>query len=400
MNKLSQEAEQAIIGVILLNPDSVPLIISELSEDDFTVSEFKTIYKAVVQLFRNDVAVDTITLLAKLGEPYKETLYYAAEAVPSVRNLNAYIKIVKENSQRTNAKNKLIELSQGLEIAEIADCRELATEILKCFDDRKDCSVSSIQGYLEFCKQQITPKKYIKTGISRLDRYTYIDKGDYIVIGARPSAGKTAFTLQMLTHIAKDYKTLYFSLETNPQKIFERLIANQSETAMSNIKNGDVSDAQWINIAQSGNTFNELNFSVVPAAGWTVEQIKAKTLLSGAEVIFIDYIGLVKGEGKSQYEKATAISNDLHTMAQKHGITVFALSQLNRDGKSTPDMTHLRDSGAVEQDADTILLLRYDDKTPDKRELLIVKNKEGKTGMIPLSFIGEIQKFYEIDTKR
>jgi len=402
LNNISYETEQAVIGVIVSKAaDNLPLIVSELQEEAFTVSEYRTVYKTALELFRENKEVDIVTLLAKLGDEYKETLYHAAEALPTAKNIKAYIKIVRENGQRVKAKSKVYELIDSLDgITDIAACQEIAADILKCFDiSSKENTVSAMQGYIDFCKRQNTLKKYIKTGFATLDRYTYFDKGDYVVIGARPSAGKTAFTLQMLTHIAKEYKTVYFSLETSPAKIFERLIANQTGTALSNIKNGDILDNQWVNIAQSGDRFTKLNFSVVQAAGWTVEQIKSKALQLGAEVIFIDYIGLIKGEGKSQYEKATAISNDLHTMAQRYGIAVIALSQLNREGKGSPDMTHLRDSGAIEQDADVILLLRYDDETPDKRDLSIVKNKEGNTGFIPLRFIGELQRFSEIDTK-
>ena len=131
-------------------------------------------------------------------------------------------------------------------------------------------------------------------------------------------------------------------------------------------------------------------------------QVRAKAAQLKAEVIFIDYLSLLRGEGKSVYERVTNISIDLHTMAQQSGTTVVALSQLSRSGKENPDMTDLRESGQIEQDADAILLLKsIDPKRPDSdRELLVAKNKEGITGPILLNFIGEYQLFTEVETRR
>ena len=147
--------------------------------------------------------------------------------------------------------------------------------------------------------------------------------------------------------------------------------------------------------------FKALDLHVVEASGWTVEQIKSKALQLKATVIMIDYLSLIQGNGNSTYEKVSNISIALHTMAQRTKIAVIALSQLSREGKNAPDMTSLRESGQIEQDADCILLLHTvePDNPHSDRELIIAKNKEGQTGKIPLTFKGEYQKFYCKETR-
>jgi len=393
------EAEQAVIGNIIIDSDKTfPLIASELSEDDFYVSEYKTAYKVFLEMYKEKKPIDFVTALAMLGNEYKEVLYVSAQSVPSIKNCSAYVKIVKEHSQKAKAKSKALELIEGIDVDnEIPVCLELSNEISKCFNVTNENCIGSFSGWISFIKRMSEPIDYIRTGISTLDKYTYISKGDYIVIGARPSAGKTALTLQLLLNISKKHNCVYFSLETSTEKIFERLAANLSETNMSTIKRRDLSDDKLVEIANLSEEVNDRNFTIIQASGWSVDQIKSKSIQLGAEVIFVDYIGLIAGTGNSQYEKATKISNDLHTMAQKYSIAVIALSQLNREGKGSPDMTHLRDSGAVEQDADIILLLDRDEKKDGERKLIVAKNKDGGTGIIEFFFRGEIQKFIEKD---
>ena len=143
-----------------------------------------------------------------------------------------------------------------------------------------------------------------------------------------------------------------------------------------------------------------LKLEVVSAAGWTAEQIKSKAVQARADVIFVDYLTLMKASGKTPYERATQISMDLHTLAQQMEIAVIALAQLNRAGKGDPDMTSLRESGQIEQDADAILLIHWPDQEDSTRELIIAKNKEGETGKNFLRFDGKHQTFSEFNLRQ
>ena len=220
-----------------------------------------------------------------------------------------------------------------------------------------------------------------------------------MVFGGRPSSGKTAFTLQTMLHMARKRKVCYFSLETSKEKIFDRLISSFTMTSFSEIKKSEIKD--WDTIINSYDEFAQLDFEIVAAAGWTVEQIKAKAIQCKAEVIFIDYLTLIKADGKNKLEQTTNTSIAIHTMAQQCGITVIALSQLNRGGKAELDMEALRESGQIEQDADCILLLQSTEpKEPcADRELIIAKNKEGEIGKMILAFDGLHQKFFEQENR-
>ena len=221
--------------------------------------------------------------------------------------------------------------------------------------DKADECVSAKDGILNFYKQyqEGKRKQYITTGIAKIDKYTYMNKGDFIVIGARPSAGKTAITLQMALHMAKTHRVAYFSLETSAEKLYDRAISNFAHVSFRNIKNGLVGEEsalEWQKIATASSAFSNLDLFIVPASGYTVSKIESKAVELGAEVIFVDYLSLVKARGKDRFEQVTNVSMGLHNLAQQRKIMVVALSQLSRNGVNEPSMSDLRESGAIEQD--------------------------------------------------
>jgi replicative DNA helicase len=402
MIKPNYEAEQAVCGDILMEPKEVmPVVASILTAEDFRVPEFRTLYSACEKLFRNNRPIDAVTVIPIVGDEYKTIVMTAAAATPSISHCEEYARQVHERAQQIRAYEKAMELIDLLDSGEnVQTCQEMTGQIIKCFDSgHEKNTVSAEEGFLNFCDRQDNPKAYIRTGFSLLDKYLFLDRGDFVIIGGRPSAGKTAFTLQMMLSMARECEVAYFSLETKPEKIFDRLIANYGGVSFNSIKSSNISEPAWDGIMNSFPDFKELKFSIVKAAGMTTEQIKSKALQLHADIIFIDYLTLIRNSAKTLYERATNISMDLHTMAQNDNIAVIALSQLNREGKSAPDMTSLRDSGQTEQDADAILLMNYDDAKPEQRELIIAKNKEGKIGRIYLDFNGDKQKFTTIDTR-
>lgn len=402
MIKAKEEAEAAVIGALLMNPERINEIALLLTHLDFITPAYRKIYEAMEALNRSGKAIDAVTLLAKLGEEYKVILVSACESAPRISHLKEYAEIVKETARRKRGLDETAELLNALaDGEELGECQERALAVSKALDDQTERnSVDAAEGFYRFYAGKMKPKTYLKTGFARLDRYLYLDSGDYLIVGGRPSAGKTAFTLQMMLQMARDHKVLYFSLETSAEKIFDRLVSSYTQTKMTEIKRQEIRD--WERIAKEAERFGELKFQVVEAAGYTVAQVRAKAIQFGAEVIFIDYLSLLRGEGKSLYERVTNISMELHTLAQREKIAVIALSQLSRAGKGEPDMTSLRESGQIEQDADAILLLHAPDLEgrPEERELHIVKNKEGSTGVLLLRFYGEYQKFLEVEHGR
>lgn len=405
MLKPNYEAEMSVIGSIMMEPKTaMPLSAMRLKADDFKTPELRTLYETCLQLFKSGRPIDTVTVVSIVGDEYKPTIVSAAETAPHTSHVSAYIDAVKERSQKIAAYNKAMQFVTDIEDESlpIEQCRSGAAEVVNCFNENEQQeAVTAEQGYMDFIDRMEHPKPHLQTGYGQLDRFMYIDKGDFIVIGGRPSAGKTAFTLQMMLHMAEEHKVGYFSLETSPQKVFDRLVSNYDWTSFTKIKHADLDDDDWANITQRYDTFHKLGFEIVPAAGWTVDKIKSYSEIRQYEIVFIDYLTLIRSQGKDDTERATHISEDLHTFAQHDGITIIALSQLNRGGANgNADMTSLRQSGQIEQDADGIILIQYNDETPDVREIKIAKNKEGLIGNIHASFDGDHQRFVLEDSER
>jgi len=397
MLKPNYEAEMSVIGSILMDSKKVmPLAAMHLECNDFKTGELRTLYDACLKLFKTGKPVDAVTVLSIVGDEYKETIKVAAETTPLINHAESYINAVKERSQKMAACDKAMQLIENIgdESLSVEQCRSNAAEIVNCFNEtEKQEAVTAEQGYMDFIDRMEHPKPHIKTGYSQLDRFMYIDKGDFIVIGGRPSAGKTAFTLQMMLHMAEEHHVGYFSLETGTQKIFDRLVSNYDWTSFAKIKNVKLDDNDWLNITQRYDTFSKLGFEIIPAAGWTVEKIQSYSEIRQYDIVFIDYLTLIRAQGENDTACATHISKGLHTFAQQDGTTVIALSQLNRDGAENLSMTNLRQSGQIEQDADGIILIQYNDETPNIREIKIAKNKEGIIGKIKASFDGDHQRF-------
>lgn len=395
------EAERSVIGAILIDADKImPEAEQMLDEDDFSVPEYRTLYRTCSGYFVDGKPIDVVTLIAQHGDGYKIIIAECVQSMPSVANWRAYAQIVIDTAKRRRAHEVVSELSNWLTSnADVQECQQLAVKACEALSTTiAGNTVSAKEGFIQFYSSLQKPIEYIHTGFSKIDRQVFIERGDFIVVGARPSVGKTALTLDMMTRMAKRKRVAYFSLETKNNKLFARMISNLSGEYFGRIKSRH--DLDYQKILSAKEAFDKLDFYTVEAAGWTVAQIKAKAVQLGAEIIFIDYMGLVRSDGSGRYEKMTNISIDLHTMAQQSGITVFALSQLNREGRGEPTMENLRESGQIEQDADIILLLHEpDENDPTQRRVIIAKNKDGETGSVSLLFQGEIQRFSEVETR-
>lgn len=394
----NDQAELAVIGGILNHPDETLVqVMAELRPEDFQNALTRELYEASVRVYRKGNVVDPLTLLneARMDrDTCKKVCVTASAASVTLANYAEYIRMVKETSVLIRAERQANELLESVYSLDIDASRERASDVMRTLTEQNDVeAVTAEEGYLNFYAEMQHLKEYIKTGFARLDGYTYVSRGDYVVIGGRPSAGKTALTLQIAMNMARERNVIYFSLETKPDKLYHRLLSCYAGLSLTAIKQQRLTAADWQRVADESD-FCKLKLQVISAAGWTVDQIQAAAMARGAEVVFIDYLGLVKGRGKDLYERVTNISMDLHTMAQRQNIAVIALSQLSRQGKDKADVTSLRDSGQIEQDADVILLL--DNLDEDRRKLAVAKNKEGRLGSIDLHFDGDHQRFSEI----
>ena len=247
-----------------------------------------------------------------------------------------------------------------------------------------------IDDYIRNLDQQ---PDYIQTGIGPLDRNLHILPGNFILIGGRPSAGKTALSLQIAVEMAKQgRKVCYFSLETSPQILAQRIIANQLYAPLEQVKTKKVPAAELDGLSK----LRKLPLYIRSASGRNVAWIRAQALRMKAQVVMVDYVQIIRPDRSGdRYQAITQISIGLHELAQTTGMVVMGAAQLSRNAAHTlPTNADLKESGQLEQDADAVLLLG---NAEDGRSVCILsKNKEGRVGEIPLAFDKECQRFLEV----
>lgn len=353
-----------------------------------------------------------------------EAINAAWNAIPTGRP-EEIVRLLRLENYREKANEIGVSLTTARDEEELV---RLTDELVKASQKSKKTKVyANEELYMRFLINMDTKPEYISTGFSILDRMTFIEPGDFIVVAGRPSTGKTAFTLQLMLNMAKSgKKCAYFSLETNADKLYQRAVTCFERLNYDHVKMRRLTPEEQQIELQMSEKLLALPFHFIEAAGMTADMIEHEAVSMGADVIFVDYLGLVQDKAKSRYEKVTNTSLALHTIAQKNNITVVALSQLRRvQGVELkkPRMDDLRESGQIEADADLILMLFNEAKdivraTPPKDDepadltakryqleanpyrlfwVTVEKNKEGITGDIEFNFFGEQQHFTELE---
>jgi replicative DNA helicase len=390
-------AESACIGCAVLSEQCAAEVFS-MSADDFTA--FRTCFEELQALWKKDGRIDAATISTC---EHKAEAMQCSETVPSVslKNCRTYIKHVQDAAKVARAQSIALGISIGDQ--DLESITEMATNLVNALNDTGDDGewLNMTEGMVQwFSRMQSTPN-YIKSGFGHLDNVMRISPGDYIVVAGRPSAGKTAFSLNMALGFAKKGKRVaYFSLETSSEKIMDRLCAVYYSIPFEQIKNHAVQFDDY-EVQRNSKEFAKLPILIREASGRTVGWMRAQAARVKADVVMIDYIGLIKSQGKDRYEKVTNISLDLHEWAQRDKVTIVALSQMNRNAKANqekaPTLEDLRESGQIEQDADAVILLNNPQDAP--YQCIVGKNKEGITGDIGMRFDGEMQMFYEVDNE-
>ena len=397
--KATLDAEYSVIGCLLVDPTICGELISLTREVDFTVPELRTVYRAAVRLFNAGRPVDAVTIRGVCGTEYNDLLMQCMEVTPTAFGWRAYISAMQEQTRVT----RLHELAAQLADARTSkQARELLGEANEILSEKNASIVTMEQALVGFFTEQGEKRRFISWGIGRLDRRLYTDYGDFVIVAGRPSAGKTALALQMAAYMAQQASVGFYSLETSPAKLTNRLVSNRCIVDFGRINRREMNQDEWIRAAKGKTELAALQLEFVPASGWSVQDILSTALARRHKVVFIDYLQQLRGRGRDRFEQVTNISLDLHAMAQTHGILVVALSQLSRASASrndaAPTLTDLRESGQIEQDADAVLALYVnpDEDAPlDDRKLRVLKNKEGTLGEFSLSFDGTTQTFAE-----
>ena len=386
-------------GLTLCKRDVATEVMVEVDDSDFETKELQEAFNAIKGYWELRGYVDVVDL----RETHKNVADLIVECskaceaecvVLSRERMGEWAKRIKENAALRRFQSLAVESASALTTYEyLSEIYQQRGEAMSLKAEEEDAWTYEdvLNDYVLHMDEKPV---YIKTGLERLDEALHISPGDFIIIGGRPSAGKTALSLQIAASMAKqNYTVYYFSLETSKRKLGARLMANQIYCPLDTVKNKAVSlneiDGQAKNM--------KMPLYIRSAAGKNVAWMKAQALRKKAQVIFVDYLQLIHETGaKDRYAAITAISIALHELAQTTGIVVVALAQLNRNPSkpgATPTNSDLRESGQIEQDADAIILLSGDN--PDKYLFRLSKNKEGEIGDLPITFNKQIQRFQE-----
>ena len=386
-------------GLTLCKRDVATEVMVEVDDSDFETKELQEAFNAIKGYWELRGYVDVVDL----RETHKNVADLIVECskaceaecvVLSRERMGEWAKRIKENAALRRFQSLAVESASALTTYEdLSEIYQQMGEAMSLKAEEEDAWTYEdvLNDYVLHMDEKPV---YIKTGLERPDEALHISPGDFIIIGGRPSAGKTALSLQIAASMAKqDYTVYYFSLETSKRKLGARLMANQIYCPLETVKNKAVSlneiDGQAKNM--------KMPLYIRSAAGKNVAWMKAQALRKKAQVIFVDYLQLIHETGaKDRYAAITAISIALHELAQTTGIVVVALAQLNRNPSkpgATPTNSDLRESGQIEQDADAIILLSGDN--PDKYLFRLSKNKEGEIGDLPITFNKQIQRFQE-----
>lgn len=386
-------------GLTLCKRDVATEVMVEVDDSDFETKELQEAFNAIKGYWELRGYVDVVDL----RETHKNVADLIVECskaceaecvVLSRERMGEWAKRIKENAALRRFQSLAVESTSALTTYEdLSEIYQQMGEAMSLKAEEEDAWTYEdvLNDYVLHMDEKPV---YIKTGLERLDEALHISPGDFIIIGGRPSAGKTALSLQIAASMAKqNYIVYYFSLETSKRKLGARLMANQIYCPLDTVKNKAVSlneiDGQAKNM--------KMPLYIRSAAGKNVAWMKAQALRKKAQIIFVDYLQLIQETGaKDRYAAITAISIALHELAQTTGIVVVALAQLNRNPSkpgATPTNSDLRESGQIEQDADAIILLSGDNT--DKYLFRLSKNKEGEIGDLPITFNKQIQRFQE-----
>ncbi len=425
------EAEQSVLGAILLDPEKINQVAEFLREDDFYLSEHREIFAAMRDLFVQSRQIDVVTLIDMLvsrgtydRENGSKYIRVIADTVPSSTNLNDYMQIVKDKSTL----RALIEAAD--EIREDAYAAKGEVKYIVDNAESKIYNVSSGNEVKTFVSiaDAITRTYYnirdiandpaaaagMQTEYDSLDNVLVgMGKGDLVLIGARPGMGKTSFAMNIAANVARTTKktVCIFSLEMTCEQLASRLLSSEAMVDSKKLRSGRLSPEDWNAVSQAASELSELKMLIDDTTGITVTAMKAKLRkVKDLGLVVVDYLQLIQGERHSDNRvlEVGDISRGLKMLAKDLGVPVICCAQLSRanEGRSDkrPMLSDLRDSGAIEQDADVVMFLHSDDyyknetKTQKDAECIIAKNRHGETGVVKLIFLGPYTKFIEYDS--
>lgn len=420
----SIEAEQAVLGALLLDWKSMADVVSILKSDRFYSIQNQTIYSALLKLYTNNITGDTISLINELTKEEKLEMaggasYIASltDTVPSAANIDYYAGMVVDRAVRRDlikvsselrassyelnkdsnvildsAEQKIFSLAEGNETADIHAAKDIMIKEIEIIDARFK-SKSDFTG--------------IPSGFAKLDTYTFgFQNSELIIIGARPSIGKTALALSMMQNIAVDKRIScgFFSLEMPYESIGMRLLSQEARVPMSKIRSGMLKIDDVKRIQDAASRWFEAPLYTVDTPNMRLLELRAMARRMvknhSVKIIFIDYIGLITTENPNApvYEQISEVSKSLKALARELEIPIVALCQVARDAEGQePNLAQLRGSGSIEQDADVVMFIHRDrlkdEQVIQDAKIVLAKQRNGATGDIEIAYLPTITRF-------
>lgn len=426
----SIDSEQSIIASIILDKDAIMTVSEILKPEDFYSETNKVIYECMLNLNNRLEPIDIVTLSEELkkqeetNDVDKKISYITdlSTTITETGNIKHYAEIIKQKSilrKLIKASNEIINLGYSSntkveDVLEIAEKKIFDISQERTGEDFKSISSVLLEAYdiienLFINKSEITG---ITTGFDDLNRkINGFQKTDLLLIAARPAMGKTAFSLNLVLNAAlkADASIAVFSLEMSREQLVQRMLSSQSNIELKKLKTGKLSENDWPRIVETMSVLSSLKIHIDDTPGIKISELRSKCrklkMEKGLDLVLIDYLQLMEGEGnnESRQQEISKISRSLKILAKELNCSVVALSQLSRAPEQRADhrpmLSDLRESGAIEQDADIVMFLyrdEYYNQDSDKKnigEVIVAKNRHGETGSVELVWFGEIQKF-------
>jgi len=431
------EAEQAVLGSILIDPRCVSEVIDKLRPGDFYIRQNREIYETIYTMFNYSLTIDPVTVLENMKRNgcYDESqsrgyLLQLMDTTPTAANVGEYIEIIKDKTllrQVAEASGELTALIQegtgtGQEILDAAEQRIYAIRQGRAARGLTPISQVIISVYDRLAELASSDQAIpgLSTGLRDLDRaISGLNKSDLILLAARPGMGKTSMALNILLEAGKrsGKQVAFFSLEMSREQLALRLISSECFVDNKKLVTGKLSDQDWENVAAAADALNRSTILIDDDSSITVADILAKCRrVENLGLIIIDYLQLMQSSGgksrgnENRQQIVSDISRALKIMAKELDVPVLCLSQLSRANESRQDkrpmLSDLRESGAIEQDADIVLFLyregyyNKDSDNPNLAECIIAKNRHGETGKVDLQWTPEYTTFSDTEWRR
>lgn len=421
----SLEAEQSVLGSILIDPECFNLIAGIIKSEDFHVENHAQIYLAMQDLYLQNRSIDIVTLIDTLvhrgvydensSEAYVKLL---AGVVPSAANVADYARIVKDKSLLRSLISAADDISESAysaqdEVSHILGSAEQRIFSIaegneqKGFTHIREVLVSTYE-HLHELQVNRAETMGTPTGFGDLDHVLVgMGKSDLILIGARPGVGKTSFALNIASSVAKETKksVCIFSLEMSSEQLVSRMLSSEALVDSHNIRSGELTDEDWTKLAHASASLSECDIFIDDTTGITATGMKAKLRrVKNLGLVVIDYLQLMQSDRRidNRVQEVADISRNLKILAKELQVPLICCAQLSRSPESrtdkTPMLSDLRDSGAIEQDADVVMFLSRDyyNTDPTKQnvaDVIVAKNRHGATGKVTMGWFGQYTKF-------